>query len=258
MAYKYFGAILLSLALLGAGCSFQPLTPADDTDNQTGTQQPADEPSDESDDEQEPADTTDEADDEAGDEATDEENGEPAESEDEDTTKPEEPADTNDQPSTGTSYGGKVISKVTLKPDANSVIVFLNGEKDAYKGSDGYMEIGCGDVLVPVRRELTKTQSDLAHAIVELLTIKEKAYADQGLSNTIAKSKVRLTNIHYDGKTRVIDFEGEFVSGGTCDDPRIKAQIEETVKLYSSDYRIQLNGSETGWKCLGDQSGTCA
>src|SRR5690606_18897422 len=114
--------------------------------------------------------------------------------------------------------------------------------------------------LVPVRRELTKTQSDLAEALVQLITIKETAYFDQGLRNAVAPSAptIRLTNIRYEGDTRVIEFEGQFISAGTCDDPRIKAQIEETVKLYADKYEIRLNGKESEWRCLFDQSGLCS
>ena len=146
-----------------------------------------------------------------------------------------------------------------MKADANSIIVMLTTAEGTYSGSDAYMQFGCGDKLVPVRVTVTKTQSDLATALVQLLTIKKDAYSSQGLTNIIALSKgnVHLTNVSYDGKTRVVDFTGQFTSGGTCDDPRIKAQIEETVKLYATDYRIQLNGSATAWKCLGDESGQC-
>jgi hypothetical protein len=122
------------------------------------------------------------------------------------------------------------------------------------------MEFGCESLLVPVKIAITKTQSDLAEALVQLITIKQNAYEEQALRNAVAPSAptIKLTNIHYEGKTRVIDFEGQFTSGGACDDPRIKAQIEETVKLYVTDYQIRLNGEEKQWRCLFDASGLCS
>lgn len=238
------GLIALAVLLMGASCNLKPLQTEQESEpsamEEKETPKPAPKP--------EPADKP-----------TEEPKEGPKDEPTEDPTE-ETPAEQPVEPKpTQTGYGGKVIGELTMKPDANSVVVFLTAEKAEYKGSDAYMEFGCESLLVPVRRSLTKTQSDLAHAIVELITIKQMAYADQGLRNAVAPSAptIKLTNIHYDGKTRVIDFEGSFLSAGTCDDPRIKAQIEETVKLYVSDYRIQLNGKESEWRCLFDQSGLC-
>lgn len=237
---------LTALALLGAGCGLQPLS---SNDQPRGY---ADEKVTDKTAESKPADTMTKPDDAMTDDK-------PAD----DGAMKEEPKMEEPKPgestSTGNGYGGTVIGDVKLKADENSIVFFLTAEKADYKGSDAYMEFGCESLLIPVRKELSKDQSDLATALVQLITTKEQAYADQGLRNAIAPSAptIKLTNIHYDGKTRVIDFEGSFKSAGVCEDPRIKAQIEETVKLYATDYRIQLNGDAKNWRCLGDQSGQC-
>lgn len=240
---------LFLFVLMGASCSLKPLEPTEDEDEETESMTIED--NDTSNDDDDMIDEMEEPEEEETEvEIEPEEEGEVEET--------PEPTETPDV-STGTGYGGKVIGTLSMKADGGSVVVFLTAEKGEYTGKDAYMEFGCESLLVPVRRSFEKTQSDLAHAIVELITIKQQAYADQGLRNAVAPSAptIKLTNIHYDGKTRVIDFEGSFLSAGTCDDPRIKAQIEETVKLYASDYRIQLNGKESEWRCLFDQSGTC-
>lgn len=237
---------LLSLAaaivLMGAGCSFKPLQSSDEPKGfadvkvgDTKTGQPKSETP-------KPAETP----------KTDEPKEETPKIEE---PKPETPTETTK----ANGYGGKVLGEVAMKADAGSIVVFLTAEKADYEGKDAYMEFGCESLLVPVKRDLTKTQSDLAEALVQLITIKQNAYADQGLRNAIAPSAptIKLANIHYDGKTRVISFEGSFTSSGACEDPRIKAQIEETVKLYSDNYRIELNGSDKNWRCLFDQSGQC-
>lgn len=231
------------IVLTGAGCSFKPLQSADEpkgfadvkvTDTKKG-ETPKPEP--------------------VKEETPKAEEPKPTEEIKEESTPTETPA----TPTVSNGYGGKVIGTLAIKADAGSVVVFLTAEKADYEGKDAYMEFGCESLLVPVKRELTKTQSDLAEALVQLITIKQNAYADQGLRNAIAPSAptIKLANIHYDGKTRVISFEGSFTSSGACEDPRIKAQIEETVKLYSDNYRIELNGSEKNWRCLFDQSGQC-
>lgn len=239
----------LAVALMGAGCNFTPLSVEESKDNEPVMEEketPKPKPNDGAmmeDPEKDPE---------------SEMEKDPGESMEKPEMVEEEPGEAMEKPK-GTGYGGKVIGDLTMKADENSVVVFLTAEKAEYKGDDAYMEFGCESLLVPVRRTLTKTQSDLAHAIVELITIKETAYFDQGLRNAVAPSAptIKLTNIHYEDGVRVIDFEGSFLSAGTCDDPRIKAQIEETVKLYTDKYRIQLNGKESEWRCLFDQSGLC-
>lgn len=250
MKRLFLPALVLSgLLLLGAGCSPRPLEPIEpEPANEVVTPKPA------------PVILEDTFNGtpapDSGEGFPDTFNGTPAPDSGEGLETPEQPQTPVVK---GTGYGGKVIGELNMKPDANSVVVFLTAEKADYKGKDAYMEFGCESLLIPIRRTVEKTQSDLALAIVELITIKETAYFDQGIRNAVAPSAptIRLTNISYDGKTRVIDFEGQFTSAGTCDDPRIKAQIEETVKLYSSDYRIRVNGNESEWRCLFDQSGEC-
>ncbi len=241
-----FISMAAALALMGAGCS---LTPLKTTEQPRGfadvkvTDKPTTQVT------TNPTESTESA-------QPTEETTKPVETTPTETTKPEEtpaPAPTTN------GYGGKVIGTVTLKADAAGVVVFLVAEKSEYKGTDAYMEFGCESLLVPIKRDFVKTQSDLAEAIVQLITIKQNAYADIGLRNAVAPSAptIRLTGIHYEGKTRIIDFEGSFVSSGVCEDPRIKAQIEETIKLYSDNYEIHLNGTAANWKCLFNQSGTC-
>lgn len=54
-----------------------------------------------------------------------------------------------------------------------------------------------------------------------------------------------------------IDLQGELISNGTCDVPRITNQITMTIEQFTSDYTVTLNGSETAFKCFGDESGMC-
>lgn len=264
MLKKKLVFIAVSLALLGASCQLKPLSTQDEPRgyaDEKVTDKVVEAPI-----EKEPVTPSDDFNGtpapDSGDGFPDDFNGTPAPDSGEGTTD-----DFNGTPAPDSGeglvvkggYGGKVIGEVTLKADASSIVFFLTAEKADYKGKDAYMEFGCDSLLVPVKKEIAKTQSDLAEAIVQLITTKEMAYGDLGLRNAVAPSapKIRLTNIHYEGKTRVVDFEGSFVSAGTCDDPRIKAQISETVKLYAPDYEIRLNGTASEWRCLFDQSGSC-
>lgn len=257
MLNKRILPLLLVLLLAGFGCQFEPLDTTDTTNDEPRTSNRG-----ETTDEETMApdrNETDTSEEEPADEETGSTDETPSDSE-------ETPADEGEkeptpaEPAPANGYGGKVIGDVSVKTDDAGVVVFLTAEKADYKGKDAYMEFGCGSVLVPVKRNLTKTQSDLAHAIVELITIKQNAYESQGLRNAVAPSAstIKLTNIKYEGSKRIIEFEGQFKSTGVCEDPRIKAQIEETIKLYAPSYEIRLNGSAKEWRCLFDASGSCS
>lgn len=150
------------------------------------------------------------------------------------------------------------IREFSVEDDESSITVLLSAPIEAYEGSDGYLEFGCSDLLVPVKVELEKSQSDLAEAIVVLLTTKSDAYAEKGLTNAVGRAGLILANVHYEDGLRIIDFEGEAKSAGACESERIKQQIEQTVKLHSKDYEIRLNGSANDWRCLFDESGLCS
>ena len=132
----------------------------------------------------------------------------------------------------------------------DEIVILLNAPEADYKGSDVYKKIGCDDVLVPVSVELEKTQSDLATAIVQLLTIKRAAYEGQGLTNSFSGIGLVLSNIHYEDGLRIIDFEGEPKLSGVCEDARIEFQINETIGLYENKFEIRLNDSKSEWESL--------
>lgn len=151
--------------------------------------------------------------------------------------------------------GNTVLNEISMKPDENSVIILLTASGQDYREDDAFMQIGCEDVLVPVRVELEKNMSDLAHAIVQLLVTKRAQYEDRGLSNSVAGIGLTLANVSYEDGLRVIEFEGEPRLSGVCDDARIQAQVEQTIGLYADDYEIRLNGSAENWANLFSQRG---
>lgn len=153
------------------------------------------------------------------------------------------------------------LRDVRVDVDENHIVVLLvkDQESDITPQEEPYMKVGCDDLLVPVTIELDngKTQSDLATAIVQLLTVKKDRFADQGLYNAVFAKGFVLANIKYQDGVREVYLEGDPTLGGVCDAPRIMKQIEETVGLYSDNYSILLNDSESQWRCLSDGSGMC-
>ena len=153
----------------------------------------------------------------------------------------------------------KVLNEFTVETGDNDITILLLALSEDYSGDDAILEIGCEDVLVPLKVDLEeKTQSDLATAVVELLLTKRNQYRDSnGLVNHISGVGFTLANVKYEDGKRIVDLEGEPVSSGTCESPRIISQIEETVALYSNSFEIRLNGSAKDWRCLFDESDLC-
>jgi hypothetical protein len=117
--------------------------------------------------------------------------------------------------------------------------------------------IGCNDrvAFIKVPRE-SDSGDTLKDALNSLFAVKDPSYG--GLHDSLALSTLKVDKIQStDGVTTEIWLAGQVSSGGACDDPRIKAQVEYTVKRLKPKYKILLNGEEDDWRCLGDQSGQC-
>jgi len=116
---------------------------------------------------------------------------------------------------------------------------------------------GCNDrsAYVKVARE-SDSGDVLRDALQSLLVIHDTNY--DGLYNSLATSSLTLDKIQSrDGVTTEVWLKGEVRSGGACDDPRVKEQLEATIRRLKPDFKIFLNGSEENYRCLGDQSGNC-
>lgn len=92
------------------------------------------------------------------------------------------------------------------------------------------------------------TQGGLQESLQELFSIKDpelSALAGSDIEVAVSNGTVNL--------------QGDLISAGTCDDPRIRNQIIKTIELFlpEEEYTILLNGSETEWRCWNDMSGLC-
>lgn len=102
-------------------------------------------------------------------------------------------------------------------------------------------KIGCGDSAVAVTREIPYTQAVLKAAMSELVSIKDKNYGESGLYNPLYQSNLTLVsaNIDSNGKA-IVKFTGTLQLLGECEDPRIKAQFEETAFQFSSVKSVEI------------------
>ncbi len=104
--------------------------------------------------------------------------------------------------------------------------------------------VGCGDEVVAVRRDIQKTQAPLTAALTLLLAQKSQYYGESGLYNALYQSNMRIGSISRNGTAWTIRLTGSLVLGGTCDAPRVKAQLEQTALQFSTvkSVRYYVNG----------------
>jgi hypothetical protein len=117
--------------------------------------------------------------------------------------------------------------------------------------------IGCNDRIAYVKTHRERqTDSVLSDALSTLFSNKDSnvlAAYNALWQSELAVEKIQST----DGTTTEVWIKGKTASGGVCDDPRIKAQLEYTIKRFKPKFKIFLNGTEANYRCLGDMSGEC-
>jgi hypothetical protein len=135
-------------------------------------------------------------------------------------------------------------------------LLLLDGQADPGGAALGE-SVGCNDriAFVQVPRE-SDSGNSLKDALHALLSLKETTW--RGFHNALAFSRLQVETVgNRDDDPVVVRLSGELVSSGACDDPRLKRQVEETVRRLAPNFRILLNGSEATWRCFGDLSGNC-
>lgn len=119
--------------------------------------------------------------------------------------------------------------------------IFVVALEDAGKGGE---EIGCGDSLIPVTREITQTKAVLQASLKELFSLKDQYYGESGLYNALYQSNLTVESAAVENGTAVIRLTGQLMLGGVCDNPRVEGQIRKTAEQFSSvqNVEIYLNG----------------
>lgn len=122
----------------------------------------------------------------------------------------------------------------TDKPSTGGVTkvkVFLIGIED--NGKSG-KKIGTGDSVIAVDVSIEPTKAPLTAALNKLLSIKEQYYGQSGLYNPLYSSNLKLDKATIKDGEADIRLSGNLQLGGEMDDPRVKAQLEETVLQFST------------------------
>lgn len=126
----------------------------------------------------------------------------------------------------------------TPPPAANTTRVNI------YMIGIGTGNVGCNDQVVAVVRDVPKTAAPLTAALNLLLSQKSQYYGQSGLYNALYQSNLSIASISRVGAAWTIRLTGTLKLGGVCDDPRVKAQLEQTALQFSTVKSVQyfVNG----------------
>jgi hypothetical protein len=124
---------------------------------------------------------------------------------------------------------------------ATAYMVLLGDE-----GANG-IPVGCGDSLVDVQIPIWETDSleeQIAATLTVLLSYDERDYGESGYINALYMNDATVESVTVEDGTATVELSGSIPSGGSCDDPRIVGQLEETVKAFEGidEAVILLNG----------------
>jgi hypothetical protein len=138
----------------------------------------------------------------------------------------------------GTSTAPSPTPGAVLVDRANIYMIALN---DA--GQSG-QPVGCGDSAVPVLRTFQPTVAPLTAALQLLLAQRTQYYGESGLYNALYQSNLTVEGVNILNREAIINLVGQLTIGGTCDAPRLQAQIELTARQFSTIDRvtIKVNG----------------
>jgi spore germination protein GerM len=77
-----------------------------------------------------------------------------------------------------------------------------------------------------------------------MFTIDNEFYGQSGLYNALHQSNLSVQGIDIDNGHATIALNGDLQMGGTCDTPRIEAQLTQTALQYSTidTVSITING----------------
>ena len=114
------------------------------------------------------------------------------------------------------------------------VLIELEGN-----GQSGPM-VGCGDSAVPINVTIPRTQGVLRAAMEKLLSAKQQFYGESGYYNALYQSDLRVDRVAIEQGTAVIHLSGSIILGGTCDAPRVQAQIEHTALQFSTVNAVEV------------------
>ena len=136
-------------------------------------------------------------------------------------------------PPTSTSVPPTTAAEQMIK----IVLIELEGN-----GQSGPL-VGCGDSAIPINVTIPSTQGVLRAALEKLFSAKQQFYGESGYYNALYQSDLEVASVRIEQGNAIINLTGTIMLGGTCDAPRVQAQIEQTALQFStvSDVTVFVN-----------------
>ena len=126
----------------------------------------------------------------------------------------------------------------TPSQGATSIKIFLIALDD--NGGSG-KKIGCNDSIVPVPINIEPTLEVLRASLKELFKLEgQREYGLSGLYNSLYQSHLNIDSLNIVNREAVIKLRGTLTPGGVCDDPRVKAQLEETALQFNTIDKVSI------------------
>lgn len=103
--------------------------------------------------------------------------------------------------------------------------------------------VGCGDSAIPINVTIPRTQGVLRATLEKLFSAKQQFYGESGYYNALYQSDLQVASVTIEQGKAIIHLTGNIILGGTCDAPRVEAQIEQTALQFStvSDVAVFVN-----------------
>jgi hypothetical protein len=87
---------------------------------------------------------------------------------------------------------------------------------------------------------IPRTQGVLRAALEKLLSAKQQFYGESGYYNALYQSDLQVSSVVIEQGKAIIHLTGSIVLGGTCDAPRVEAQIEQTALQFSTVNEVDV------------------
>ena len=124
--------------------------------------------------------------------------------------------------------------------DMEQATIFLVALGDG--GASG-KPIGCNDSLVPVTVKIDRGAEPVRATLAALLKVSGPYHGQSGLYNSLYQSDLSLDRMDINNGVAYVYLTGTKKLGGTCDTPRFRSQVIETVNQFSNirDASVYIN-----------------
>ncbi|MEW6406801.1 MAG: GerMN domain-containing protein [Chloroflexota bacterium] len=136
-----------------------------------------------------------------------------------------------------TATGSQTIPASPTTGSQQEIEIFLILLED--NGRSGTL-VGCGDSVVPVAVYIPKTQGVLRAAMEKMVSARQQFYGETGYYNALYQSDLEVENVTIEQGKAIVHLTGSLMLGGTCDSPRVEAQLEQTALQFSTVTDVQI------------------